>query len=157
MTTPRWVQGRCDRDFIDRIAIMTLRSHIRFFAITIIALMIAITSPRSLYRRRDRDHHAAISTMPQRSRFHRQDRNPAPEIAEAIFQIAPPSRSSRSSRWDRYNFAAIAIIASAICCNCIEIAVIVPRFAITASLSLIIFYEGTSIALEKCKKDCNIF
>ena len=109
ITTPRWVQSRCDRDFIDRIAIMTLRSHIGFFAVTIIALMIAITSPRSLYRRRDRDHHAAISTMPRRSRFHRQDRNPAPEIAEAIFQIAP---RSRSSRWDRYYFAAIAIIAS---------------------------------------------
>ena len=137
---------------------MTLRSHIRFFAIMIIALMIAITSPRSLYRRRDRDHHAAISTMPRRSRFHRQDRNPAPEIAEAIFQIAPPiaiiALRSLLIRCDRDHRVAIA---SAICFNCIAIAVIAPRFAITASLSLIIFYKGTSIALEKCKKDCNIF
>ena len=84
---------------------MTLRSHIRFFAITIIALMIAITSPRSLYRRRDRDHHAAISTMPQRSRFHRQDRNPAPEIAEAIFQIAEAIFKSRRDRDHRAEIA----------------------------------------------------
>ena len=144
MTTPRWVQSRCDRDFIDRIAIMTLRSHIRFFAITIIALMIAITSPRSRSPRRDKYNAAAIAISSPGSQS-------CPWNRAAIAIIALRSLLLRCDRDHRF------AIASAICFNCIAIAVIAPRFAITASLSLIIFYKGTSIALEKCKKDCNIF
>ena len=73
---------------------------------------ITLTSPRSLYLCCDRNHHAVISTMPLQSRFHHQDRNPDPEIADTIF----PNRAaiaiflrSWSSGWDHYNFAAIAI------------------------------------------------
>ena len=151
MTTPRWVQSRCDRDFIDRIAIMTLRSHIRFFAITIIALMIAITSPRSRSPRRDKYNAAAIAISSPGSQSCPWNRGSDFSNRAAIAIIALRSLLLRCDRDHRF------AIASAICFNCIAIAVIAPRFAITASLSLIIFYKGTSIALEKCKKDCNIF
>ena len=72
-----------------------------------------------------------ISTIPLRSRFHRQDHNPDFGIAGTIFQncaaIAIIFPRSWSSRWDRYNSAAIAIIAS----------LLQARFTSIASRSLI--------------------